>query len=83
MKKLILFIAILFISCSTDEIKEEVQIVNPTCYPIVSRGFDNRGNFIIVKFGNFNNKRYKVDNYQDYINVNQICDLTNLIEQTQ
>ena len=82
MKKLILFIAILFISCSTDEVIVG-QVVEQTCYPIVSRGFDNRGNFIIVQFGNFNNKRYKVDNYQDYINVNQICDLSNLIEQTQ
>lgn len=81
MKKLILLLAIFFISCSPDEIKQEQYQYQHTCYKILSRGDDDRGNFIIIKYQEFNNKRYQVDNYKDYIGKNEICDLSNLIEQ--
>lgn len=79
MKKLILLLAIFFISCSTDEIEQSQQAQE--CYQILSRGYDKRGNYIIIKYESFNNKRYQVDNYQDYIGKNKICDLSNLTEQ--
>jgi hypothetical protein len=78
MKRLFLILLFALFSCSSDEITEPQQ---NECFTILSRGIDARGDFIIVKFSDFNNKRYKVNNYQDYININQICDFTNLIEQ--
>jgi hypothetical protein len=78
MKKMFLILLFALFSCSSDEITEPQQA---ECYTILSRGVDSRGDFIIVKFSDFNNKRYKVNNYQEYININQICDFTNLIEQ--
>ncbi len=48
---------------------------------IVTRGYDERGNFIIIKYESFNNKRYKVNNYLDYVGKTEVCDLSNLIEQ--
>lgn len=78
MKQILLILLFTLFSCSSEEIPEPQQA---ECYQILSRGYDVRGNFIIVKFSDFNNKRYKVNNYQDYIGQNQICDFTNLIEQ--
>jgi hypothetical protein len=78
MKKIFIILLFALFSCSSDEITEPQQA---ECYAILSRGVDARGDFIIVKFSDFNNKRYKVNNYQEYININQICDFTNLIEQ--
>ena len=80
MKRLILILVFALFSCSTDDVQDEPQ-GSQTCYTILSRGYDDRGNFIIVQISNYNNKRYKVTNYQNYIGVNQICDLSNLIEQ--
>lgn len=78
MKRVFLILLFALFSCSSDEITEPQQ---NDCYTILSRGVDARGNFIIVKISDYNNKRYKVDDYQDYIGVNKICDLTNLIEE--
>lgn len=78
MKQILLILLFTLFSCSSEEIHEQQK---SECYRILSRGYDNRGDFIIVKFSDFNNKRYKVNNYQDYIGKNQICDFTNLIEQ--
>lgn len=78
MKKHILILAIFFISCSSDEV--DLGTTEPTCYAIMSRGYDARGNFIIVRYNEVN-KRYKVYNYQNYIGLDEICDLSNLIEQ--
>jgi len=80
MKKLLIVLAFFLFACSSDETETDPN-QNNTCYPILSRGYDARGNFIIVKISNYNNKRYKVTNYMDYIGVNEICDLSNLIEQ--
>jgi hypothetical protein len=78
MKKIFLILLFTLFSCSSDEITNTQQA---ECYTILGRGIDARGDFIIVKFSDFNKKRYKVNNYQEYININQICDFTNLIEQ--
>jgi hypothetical protein len=80
MKKLLIVLVFFFFACSSDETDQNPN-QNENCYPILSRGYDARGNFIIVKISDFNNKRYQVANYQDYIGVNEICDLSNLIEQ--
>lgn len=80
MKKLIFLFTLLFaFGCSPDEEKKVVQ--HQTCYNIIARGYDERGDYIIIKYESFNNKRYSVTNYQDYIGKTQICDLSNLIEQ--
>ena len=78
MKRIILILLFTFISCSSDETIEPQQL---ECYSILSRGYDERGDFIIVKFSDFNTKRYQVNDYTNYIGQNQICDFTNLIEQ--
>ena len=78
MKRIILILLFTFIGCSSDETIEPQQV---ECYSILSRGVDARGDFIIVKFSDFNNKRYQVNDYTNYIGQNQICDFTNLIEQ--
>lgn len=80
MKRLILILVFALFSCSTDDVQDEPQ-VNQTCYQIMSRGYDARGNYIIIRFEANVNKRYKVEDYRDYLGQQQICDLTNLIEQ--
>ena len=80
MKKLIIILAIFFISCSTDEIEQSQP--EQICYTILAKGYDERGNFIIIKYESFNNRRYKVNNYLDYVGKNTICDLSNLTEQS-
>ena len=79
MKKLLFILAIVLVSCSADETKQTVEEQN--CYSIISRGFDSRGNFIIINYSNFVQKRYSVSDYQDYINQSQLCEPINLTEQ--
>lgn len=79
MKKLLFILAVVLIGCSAEDKQPETQ---STCYKIVARGFDERGDYIIVKYGNYNNKRYKVNNYLDYLNQTEICEPINLTEQT-
>lgn len=79
MRKLFLVFALALASCSTDEVKENE---NRNCYPIISKGFDNRGDFIIIKYNETTNKRYSVNNFIDYQNQTQICEPINLQEQT-
>lgn len=79
MKKLLLILALVFISCSADETTETQS--EQTCYTIIARGVDGRGNYIIVKYADFVNKRYEVSNYQDYLNQSKICTPINLNEQ--
>jgi len=80
MKKLFLILALFVLSCSNDNEQPQEQ-QQETCYQIISRGYDARGNFIIVKISNYNNKRYSVSNYQNYINQSKICEPINLTEQ--
>lgn len=79
MKKLLLVLALVICSCSTDD---ATQNNDRNCYPIIGRGFDNRGDFIIIKYNETTNKRYSVNNYLDYLNQTQICEPINLQEQT-
>jgi len=79
MKKLFILFIFILNSCSsenTDAPKPESK-----CYDILSRGYDNRGNYIIIKYSDFNNKRYSVSNYLDYLNTTQICEPINLTQQ--
>lgn len=77
MKKLFLILAITLVSCTTDKVENNPQ---NNCYDIIARGYDNRGNYIIIKY-NSENKRYMVGNYLDWINQTQICEPINLTEQ--
>jgi len=82
MKKLLL-LTLLFLtlpSCSNTDYNETIP--QGTCYPILTRGYDERGNFIIVKISNYNNRRYKVDDYQTYLGINEICEPINLTQET-
>jgi len=79
MKKILLLIAILCLSCSSDD--APIIESEPTCYKILSRGSDNRGDFIIIKYQNYTNRRYEVNNYLDYVGRTQVCEPINLMQQ--
>lgn len=80
MKKLsITLFAFILFSCSTNEDKQITP--EQTCYNIIARGYDSRGNYIIINYSEFVQKRYKVNNYQDYIGQSQLCDPITLTEQ--
>lgn len=79
MKKLFILFIFILNSCSTEKTEEPTP--QTTCYNIIARGIDNRGNYIIIKYADYQNKRYSVSNYQDYINQSQLCEPINLTEQ--
>ncbi|UFH46949.1 MULTISPECIES: hypothetical protein [Flavobacterium] len=81
MKNIILIILfyILLTSCTKDEVQEE-PIPKAICYRITSVGVDSRGNFITIEI-NSHIERYKVQNYMDYYQKRQICDLANLTKE--
>ena len=78
MKRLILILVFTLFSCSTEQVEQTQE--EQTCYRILSKGFDSRGNFIIIKY-NDEQRRYQVEDYQYYIGRNEICDLSNLTQQ--
>lgn len=79
MKKLLIVLAFGLFSCSSDSTEEPTPVA--TCYNILARGYDSRGNYIIINYQDFIQRRYKVDNYQDYIGQPQLCEPITLIEQ--
>jgi hypothetical protein len=81
MKKLFILFIIILNSCTANEDMQTPQQAELTCYPILGRGYDERGHFIIVKISNFNNKRYQVENYQDWLNRFKICEPITLTQQ--
>jgi hypothetical protein len=87
MKKLILFICIIFcISCSDDcnDVAQSVsntEYTENTCYSIFSVGSDKDGDYIIIGTNHDNpmdRKRYKVTDYKTYLGRTTICNLNNL-----
>jgi hypothetical protein len=81
MKKIILLLVLFMVSCTTDEVIQTPTKNEPTCYQILSRGYDNKGDFIIIKISNFNNRRYKVENYQDWLNKTKLCEPITLTQE--
>ena len=81
MKKLFILFIIIVNSCTANEDAQTLPQADSTCYPILGRGYDERGHFIIVKISNFNNKRYQVTNYQDWLNRFKICEPITLTQQ--
>lgn len=79
MKKILFILTFVLFSCSTDKLDNEQQ--QETCYNIIARGYDNRGDFIIIKYSNYNNRRYKVANYLDWINTNKLCEPITLTQE--
>lgn len=80
MKKIFVLFIIILNSCSTDEVAQTPQ-AEPICYQILARGYDERGHYIIIKISNFNNKRYQVTNYQDWLNKIKLCEPITLTQQ--
>ena len=78
MRKLFILFILILNSCSSDTAEQEKPA---TCYDIISRGHDSRGDYIIINVSNFVQKRYSVSNYLDYLNQNTICEPINLTEQ--
>lgn len=79
MKKILFILVCVLISCSTDKSDNEQQ--QQKCYNIIAKGYDNRGDFIIIKYSDYNNKRYKVANYLDWININKLCEPITLTQE--
>lgn len=80
MKTLLFILAFVLFSCSSDETTQPEQ-PQATCYDIVARGYDSRGDYIIIKYASFTNKRYAVSNYQDYLSQTELCEPITLTEQ--
>ncbi len=80
MKKLLIVLVFGLFSCSADK-SEETPPQPKSCYNILTRGYDDRGDYIIIKYANFVQKRYSVTNYQDYIGQSQLCEPITLTEQ--
>lgn len=78
MKKLLIVLALGLFSCSSDS---EEQQQAETCYNIITRGTDERGDFIIINYSNFVQKRYAVTNYQEWLNKTQLCEPITLTQQ--
>ena len=78
MKKLLLILAVVLVSCSAEDTTQTEQ---QDCYRILARGEDSRGDYIIINYQDFIQRRYKVDNYLDYLNKTEICEPINLTEQ--
>lgn len=81
MKKILILFIIILNSCSNDEVTKFPQTVEETCYTIIARGYDERGNYIIIKISDFNNKRYQVQNYQNWSKTIKLCEPITLIQQ--
>ena len=79
MKKLLIVLALTLFSCSSDS--EAIQEPDTTCYSIIARGVDERGNYIIINVSDFNQRRYLVPNYLDYIGQSQLCEPITLTQQ--
>ena len=78
MKKLLLIAMIALSGCSAENTEE--QNTNK-CYPIISRGEDNRGNYIIINYSSFIQKRYKVANFMNWLDKTELCEPITLTEQ--
>ena len=79
MKKLFIILALTVISCSTDKPTDATSQNN--CYQIIAKGIDNRGDYIIIKYTTNTQRRYKVDNYLNYLQQSTICEPINLTQQ--
>ncbi len=80
MKKLLIISSFILFGCSTDK-SETKQPQQQTCYHIISKGIDARGNYIIINYSNFAQKRYLVDDYTDYLNQTELCEPITLTQQ--
>jgi|LakMenEpi03Aug12_release.lakeMendotaPanAssembly.Ray.scaffolds.fasta_scaffold571242_2 hypothetical protein len=79
MKKLLILLLFTLLGCSGQD-TEQTQ-PDATCYDIIAKGYDERGNYIIINYANFNQKRYKVEDYYNYINQSQLCEPITLTQQ--
>ncbi len=79
MKKLFIILALGLFSCQAEKQEEVKPELN--CYNILARGTDSRGDYIIINYSDYNQKRYKVDNYLEYLNKSTICEPINLTQQ--
>jgi len=78
MKKLLIILALTLFSCSSDS---EPTTPETNCYRIIARGIDERGNYIIINVSDFNQRRYLVPNYLDYLGQSQLCEPITLTQQ--
>jgi hypothetical protein len=81
MKRIFILFIIILNSCTANEVEQLPPVVDETCYQIIARGYDERGHYIIIKISNFNNKRYQVTNYQDWLNRQKLCEPITLTPQ--
>lgn len=78
MKKILLFIAILFISCSKDEIPKQKPILIKDCYKIITWADDPSGDYITIIIAPYKYQNIKVNNFRDYLGKSEVCDLTTI-----
>jgi len=78
MKNIFILLTFVLFSCSSEE--QAISEVPKTCYNILARGTDQQGDFIIIKYSNYTQKKYSVSNYLDYLNTPTICEPINLTQ---
>ena len=78
MKNIFILLTFVFFSCSSEE--QPTPEAPKTCYNILARGTHQQGDFIIIKYSNYTQKKYSVSNYLDYLNTPTICEPINLTQ---
>jgi hypothetical protein len=78
MKKLLIVLAFGLFSCSSSDDSTPAQ--EAKCYTILARGTSPDGDFIIIKYENFVQKKYAVANYLDWLNQTKLCEPITLTE---
>jgi hypothetical protein len=73
MKNLFIALALIVLSCSSDD-EPQAQPQEPICYPILTRGTTPDGDYIIIKYSAYTQKKYAVSNYLDYLNQAKLCE---------
>jgi hypothetical protein len=78
MKKLLIILSLVFISCSKDEIPQQEQQSTVTCYRIMNVVNTPTYDYIVVEIYPYEYETYQVSDYRDYLRRTQICDLSTL-----
>ena len=73
MKKLLIILSLVFISCSKDEIPQQEPITTLDCYKIISVGYDMTGDYVVIEYAPYDREKIYVSDYRVYKNKAEFC----------